>query len=44
MNSLKMLQDQILMEAYYNALHLNLADDFIDLLFEEISRRNLLTI
>lgn len=41
MGSLNLLDDQFLIEAYYNALKLDLDTDFIRILEEEILHRNL---
>lgn len=41
MNSLGILHDSLLIEAYRNAMRLNLSTDFISILLEEIEKRDL---
>ncbi|MEH7109690.1 MULTISPECIES: sporulation histidine kinase inhibitor Sda [Bacillaceae] len=41
MKSLQLLQDQILLQAYQESIQLNLSNEFIGILLDEISRRNL---
>lgn len=40
--SLKYLNDTTLLESYQTAIQLELEDDFVNLLKEELARRNLL--
>jgi hypothetical protein len=42
LDSLHILQDGLLITAYQNAIKLNLSRDFINLLLNEIEKRNLL--
>ncbi|WP_312471435.1 sporulation histidine kinase inhibitor Sda [Neobacillus sp.] len=42
LKSLQLLQDNLLIDAYHDAIRLNLCSDFIDILLIEINQRNLL--
>ncbi|WP_368505618.1 sporulation histidine kinase inhibitor Sda [Alkalihalophilus sp. As8PL] len=38
---MEILNDEVLIQSYHKALELNLHQDFIELLFQEICKRNL---
>lgn len=38
---MRIISDETLLESYFKAIDLNLDSDFLDLLFDEISRRKL---